>query len=425
MAGDIRIDEEAIVYDAGAPDAGDLAAAIFEDSRVTHKYGERVLIAAVPPDGARALERQVPSATVTAEAGAIPEAAKSELDEVGALGLEAFALRRSDEYVSAKARRPLDGEPWDSENATAPDHPLPDVPEGAVMVVPAGRRLTGRLAVGLVIVEGPEANGLAFTDEERAEVTAEVQNGLTWLGSQGVRAVTWVYDIQTVTLDVEPDYSTDTYEAGEAPWRDPALAELGFEAGHAGVRAYAEDLQDNHNTAGVYCAFFTKYPLHHFAYAYRGAAHLVMHYDNDGWGPNNIDRVFAHETGHIFGAPDEYEGHKPPCNCGGKFGYAQWPNKNCEECLFGGKVACIMKGNDWEMCSHTPCHLGYDVIVPRVREWTEADAAEEIRKAGLTVRIIGPSGHPDAWVENQSPAAGTITGACDTVTVQLSTDPMP
>ena len=31
-----------------------------------------------------------------------------------------------------------------------------------------------------------------------------------------------------------------------------------------------------------------------------------MHLDNDGWGQSNLDSVFAHETGHIFGAPDEY-----------------------------------------------------------------------------------------------------------------------
>ena len=44
-----------------------------------------------------------------------------------------------------------------------------------------------------------------------------------------------------------------------------------------------------------------------------------MHYDNDGWGPDNIDRVFTHETGHIFGCPDEYAASN--CSCDTKAGY--------------------------------------------------------------------------------------------------------
>ena len=35
------------------------------------------------------------------------------LDEVGKLGLDAFALRSSEGYVDAKAQRPLAGESWD------------------------------------------------------------------------------------------------------------------------------------------------------------------------------------------------------------------------------------------------------------------------------------------------------------------------
>ena len=44
-----------------------------------------------------------------------------------------------------------------------------------------------------------------------------------------------------------------------------------------------------------------------------------MQYAIDGWGPNNIDRVFAHETCHIFNAPDEYAASG--CDCGGAWEY--------------------------------------------------------------------------------------------------------
>ena len=48
-----------------------------------------------------------------------------------------------------------------------------------------------------------------------------------------------------------------------------------------------------------------------------------MHYDNGNWGPDNINRVFAHETCHIFGAADEYGS----CGCGAS-GFLQVANNN-------------------------------------------------------------------------------------------------
>src|SRR5918993_1387931 len=119
MAGDVGIHEQAIVDGTGARDVSGLATEIVEGSgRVTHQYGSRVLVAALPPDAAQAIERQVPDVTVTAEAEAISESTTSGLDQDEALGLRAFALRQSDQFILAKAQRPLDGAAWDSEEAT-------------------------------------------------------------------------------------------------------------------------------------------------------------------------------------------------------------------------------------------------------------------------------------------------------------------
>jgi len=72
-------------------------------------------------------------------------------------------------------------------------------------------------------------------------------------------------------------------------------------------------------------------------------------------GPDNIDRVFAHETGHVFGALDEYKDSK--CSCGGAHGRFGDPNDNCESC--GPGEICLMKKNDFTMCRHTYRHLGW------------------------------------------------------------------
>jgi hypothetical protein len=286
---------------------------------------------------------------------------KSGLDEVEALGLEAFSLRQSPQYQAAKAQRPLADEPWDSGLALPPDsfHEEDGAMEAALgqAAAPTSARLMGSVAVGLIIVEGPDAN-LKFSSAERTKVVAEVQNGLSWLGSQSSPAgVSWVYDIHVVTLNVPTGPAGETSAQKEARWRDPAMAQLGYGPGLAGVQSYIENLRTSKGTDWSYCAFFTKYPLGHFAYASIGGPRLVMHYDNDGWGPDNIDRVFAHETGHIFGAPDEYA--SSGCTCGGTWGPFNVPNTNCENCAPSGGVACIMKSNSWEMCAYTPYHLGF------------------------------------------------------------------
>ena len=143
----------------------------------------------------------------------------------------------------------------------------------------------------------------------------------------------------------------------EALWRDPAMSQLGFGTGMGAVSSYVQKLRADLATTWAYCAFFTKYPVGHFAYASIGGPRLVMQYANDGWGPDNIDRVFTHETGHIFGAPDEYASSN--CNCGGSWGFFQEPNTNCALCASGGGVECIMRANTWAMCQWTPRHLGF------------------------------------------------------------------
>ena len=308
MAGDVGIHEEVVVHTGVARLAAASADAVTAiGGGVTHQYGPRVVIAAVPPHAVPSVRAAVSDGEIAPEAGAISEDVLSGLDDVGAMGLAAFALRQSPEYPEAKAERPRAGEDWDADDVEPPDVHDGEAESFALEAgAPTSLRLTGKVAVGIVIVEGP-TNALKFSAAERTKVVAEVQNGLSWLGSQSSPAgISWSYDIKVVTLTTQPNNADTTLAQKEARWRDPALQKLGFATGMAGVQAYVNKLRTSLATDWAYCAFFVKYPVGHFAYASLGGPRMVMQYANDGWGPDNIDRVFAHESGHIFGAPDEY-----------------------------------------------------------------------------------------------------------------------
>ena len=322
-----------------------------------HVYGPRVMIGPIPQEAAAAMMDAAPAVRVEdAALDEIPE----DLTEVERLGLEAWNARQSEQFAQAKEERPRAEDSWDT-------HEPPDIEEtmhgeartgeSTLMLAPApdmSQFLIGSVAVGLVIVEGPTPN-LQFTQAERTKVVAEVQEGLTWLAQQEPRAnVTWSYDIHTVRVSVDPDSSLSGFEPLERLWRDPAMEQLGFSPDFQGVIDYVASIRTQLGTNWGYVGFFTKYPLRHFAYASK--PRLVMQFANDGWGPDNIDRVFTHESGHIFGCPDEYSASA--CNCQSRFGFLQERNGNCRSCA-NPFIACIMEANTWAMCDFTRVHLGW------------------------------------------------------------------
>lgn len=354
MSGDLNINERLIIVDNRGLEAasllqqGDAAPQQAMPGRVLHVYGDRVRIV---EESAGMESRQLDRATTpTREFGVLADGA---LTEVEALGVAAFRLRSSAEYAKAKQHRVGQGKRWNFPpgGCTQAPQPAGDMALADSAAPPTSAYLEGSIAVGVVIVGGPTAD-LQFTAAERTQIVAEVQNGLTFYSSTFPAAgLTFVYDIRNVELTVPANPSAPDLEA---LWRDPAVSSLGFSGSWAGVGQYVEHLRQTLRTRWTYCVFFTKYPVFHFAYA--SLPRVVMQYANDGWGPDNIDRVFAHETGHIFGCPDEYA--SSGCTCGGSFGRWGKANTNCQNCAPGGGITCLMKANDWAICPFTPSHLG-------------------------------------------------------------------
>jgi hypothetical protein len=219
----------------------------------------------------------------------------------------------------------------------------------------------GSVAVGVVIVEGPSPD-LTFSTDERIKIVAGVQQGLSYYPGRNPRAgISFRYSIETVQVWVQPDRKLPS-DDWEDLWRNPTMAALGYRPGWSGLYDYVEALRKFHRSDWAYCVFFTKYPVWHDAYAYIGGPYVVMNYKAGNWGINEIDRVFAHETGHIFGAPDEYTNKRYQCGCAETYGIYSIPNKNCAACSNG---KCYMKTSlgSSNMCQWTRGHLGWDAFI--------------------------------------------------------------
>jgi hypothetical protein len=324
--------------------------------RILVRFGDRVLVT----DGRPAVTEGLRGRAT------VPRAVVETLTATERFGVEALRLRRSTAWAAAKASRPRQGEPWDMVScdgtpaATMPgqladspaieDHlDVVPTPSGAPPAEGLNDFLEGPIGLAIVIVNGPTA-ALTFSAVERTKVGAEVQEGLAYLASVNPSAhVSFSTELHVVNLTVP-----DAAELFEDTWRDAAMAALGYPADWTSVAALAEDVRDRTLSRWGYVLFMTKYSLWHFAYA--SDDRIVMQYDNDGWGVDNLDRVFAHETGHIFGAPDEYVASF--CTTAGSYGRFGEPNRNC---AIGnpGSVACLMKENDWALCESTERHLGW------------------------------------------------------------------
>ena len=294
MAGDLATFEEVLLRPRG------LDSEIFRSAvtgfRVLHEYGDRLRLASADADEAFRSVR-----------AAFPDADIGGLDRDGQLGLEAFALRSSSSFRDLAESRPLNGRQWDFDGPMfAPDPPSGGEPDGApddadetgssqtAGTVTSVTPMSGRIAFGMVVVSGP-TSALRFTPDEVLLLTAQVQNGLTWLGTQSAGAqITWVHDINLIDIVPSATPVGGNYEELEATFRDPALAGMGHPVGVAGVASVLDDLRTRKSCASAILVFFTKYPTGHFAYAWPNAGYLVMTYQNDGWGSNTIDRVLAH-----------------------------------------------------------------------------------------------------------------------------------
>jgi hypothetical protein len=281
---------------------------------------------------------------------------------------------------------PVSPEPPPTDIEILPDISPYLVHNGYTVAMPYGAGFTdtsaylvGSVAVGVLFLE---SNGTidedmeSWTEEEKANVTAEIQNGLNWLLSEGKdAALTFVYEWHyNVPVGYEPITRPHT---DDDLWEQQAMHHLGYTNPHYLVNeyTYANDLRQKYGTDWAFIIFVVDdaedednaFQDGMYAYSFLGGPRMVVTYSNSIWGIANLDSIVAHETCHIFWALDQH------CNSeveqteisgylAGENTNSEWNGESCTE-----TVPCIMKGE-------TMLNTQIDVTARTQLGWKDTDS---------------------------------------------------
>ncbi|MDH3217099.1 MAG: T9SS type A sorting domain-containing protein [Candidatus Krumholzibacteria bacterium] len=228
--------------------------------------------------------------------------------------------------------------------------------------------MTGTVSVTLFFVEsdgsGSDPDTYTWTDEHVQEWVDGVNTGLAWWTSQAYNYFDcWnaflVRYFPPTDSRCQQQYEPVLHDSGFAStWVSLVMGQFGYTSGNhfSRVDAYNTFQRTTYGTDWAYSAFIgynppgapAQFTNGTSAFAWLGGPYTVLLYRSFSWPPY---QVFAHETGHIFLACDEYSGSGCSCtSCVGK------PNQNCYLCSSG---LCMMKSNDFTLCAWTPAQIGW------------------------------------------------------------------
>ncbi len=228
--------------------------------------------------------------------------------------------------------------------------------------------LIGKIAVGTFFVECDGTLDKKTEDwslEDKIDAMRQIYKGLDWWAENGgyKASLTFIYDIQHVNTRYEPINRT---KDESVLWVNEIMQSFGYSEGedYTVNREYVNDLRDKYQTDWGFNIFMV--PAGNdddgyfagqsgIAWAYLGGPYMIVSNKCNGWGYNQVWKVVAHETGHIFNALDEYKGAS---SCDYKSGRLNMVNGNHE---IGGitKDPCIMKASDLHVCEFTLGQIGW------------------------------------------------------------------
>jgi hypothetical protein len=395
----------ALVLLAPGADADSVVAAIRQaGGEVTHIFPPAALIGQLP------LDAQVPAGASAVFRQAVNEASLSTLTPAARRAAQVWnallSPQPTPEAVQSLAALQAD---------IANDALVPPPPEGLhtldYSLTPGygetSEYFIGRVAVGIVL---PESDGSLdpstenWTEAERALVLSKITAALDWWAAREPNAhLTFVYDDGTaapVATRYEPITRPSSHQAY---WIADVMAKMGYTglSYFDQVRSYDNALRARYGTDWAFTIFVVDssndsdhlFAGGYFAYAYLGGPFMVMTSGNDGYGPQNMDAVAAHEIGHIFLALDQYSSAYQPCTR--RSGYLGVENQNSQYGTCASNVTSIMRGQVY------PYRTG--AVDPYARGqlgWRDSDGDGILDPLDTTLSVtdvtyIADTGHPN------------------------------
>ena len=182
--------------------------------------------------------------------------------------------------------------------------------------------MIGNVLVSVVLLESDgriDPSTEDWSDSQKSNVYREIQEGADWW-----QDMFWKRSGLGAGLDflIDSTYLWSPIRTGYEPiirssedddlWQGDFLDRVGCSS----VREWNDVQRRQWGCDWAYTVFVVdstndeddKFTDDRFAYARLGGPRIVMTYDIDGWGIGKMEVVFAHETGHIFYALDEYPG---------------------------------------------------------------------------------------------------------------------
>jgi hypothetical protein len=247
--------------------------------------------------------------------------------------------------------------------------------------------MTGTVAVCLFFVESDgsiDPDTYTWNSTDWWNTYNRAASGLSWWASQ---APFYGASVSFDLLFAVSNPDGRTFEQGYEPvlhssdedyaWINAIMTKLGYTSGdkYAKVTAWNTHIKQSWNDDWAFSVFIGYNPSPapdtftngNFAYAHKGGPYAQLLFNNDGWGESNFGQVLTHETGHIFWACDEYyQANYGGCtSCGVCASDGPRPtilNGNCEYCNTNA-ILCMMRGNDYLLCPHTPYQIGWGAAV--------------------------------------------------------------
>ncbi len=238
-----------------------------------------------------------------------------------------------------------------------------------------GQYMIGSIAVGIYLIESTGSQEDWWAAAEQITFN-EIVEGLDWLSEEanqrGVKVV-WVYaPVEKISTTLEPIMGNHkTFDDPVPNWLFDILSAHNEPSSWEGAYGLANKLRKAYKTNwAVELAIvmdendadnmFADQRFGYFHSPESGAEHrgplVVMTYNNDGWGATQMNKVTAHEVGHVFGASDEYANSN--CDCGIGNSYLQTINGNCETCN-SNAIDCVMNGNSNVVCNFSSHEFGW------------------------------------------------------------------